>query len=157
MERGFAMRGLTLLALGTVSLLLSILAQADSCNVTASGGFGFGNYDAFNVSPTDATATNLIALSCNGNGSATINLSTGGSGSYFPRTMTDGIENLNYNLYTSASLTTVWGDGTGGTGNMAMSYHGSTSGSFSVYGRIPAQQNVTPNVYSDAIIVTVLY
>jgi spore coat protein U-like protein len=151
------MRGLCILLLVSAALCITSIAHAASCSITLTGDFVFGNYDPYNSSPTNITATNLISVSCNGNGTATIDLSTGGSGTYFPRAMTDGVDILNYNIYTTASLTSVWGDGTGGTVDQNFSYHGSTSTSYSVYGQIPAQQNVAPNSYSDTITVTVSF
>ena len=42
-------------------------------------------------------------------------LSTGGSGSYATRKMSNGTDTLSYNLYTDAGHTIIWGDGSGGT------------------------------------------
>ena len=138
-------------------LCIPILVHATTCNITLSGGFVFGNYDPYNAAPTNTTATNLISVSCNGNGTATIDLSTGSSSTYFPRSMISGTDTLTYNLYTTASLTSVWGDGTGGTVDQNFAYHGGTSASYSVYGQIPALQNVNPGSYTDTITITVTF
>lgn len=137
--------------------LLPVTLLAANCSVTATGGFAFGNYDPFSSSPDDITAANFIAVTCKGNGTATIDLSTGNSGSYFPRNMSNGTDALTYNLYTSASLTSVWGNGAGGTVDVSFPYHGNTSMSYSVYGRVPAQQNVSPGSYLDSITITVTF
>jgi len=151
------MRNPCILIIVCMALFIPALAQAATCNISINGGFAFGNYDPYNGAPTDTTAANLIALTCNGNGNATIDLSPGGSGGYFSRAMSNGTDVLTYNLYTNASLTSVWGDGTGGTSDVTQPYHGNTSVSLSVYGRIPAGQNVNPSSYSDTITVTVSF
>jgi len=45
-----------------------------------------------------------------------ISLDEGGSGSFAPRKNVQRSNLLSYNLYKEATHTTVWGDGTGGTG-----------------------------------------
>ena len=130
---------------------------AANCRITLNGSFAFGIYDPFNTAPVDITAANFVSVTCKGNGAATIDLSTGNSGSYFPRTMSNGIDTLTYNLYTTANLTSVWGDGTGGTMDVSFPYQGNTTMSYSVYGRIPAQQDVTSGSYNDSIIITVTF
>jgi spore coat protein U domain-containing protein, fimbrial subunit CupE1/2/3/6 len=151
------MRNLCMVIIVSSVLCIPSLAHAAGCNITLSGGFVFGNYDPYNGSPTNSTATNLISVSCNGNGTATVDLNTGSSGTYFPRSMISGTDTLTYNLYTTASLTSVWGDGTGGTVDQSFAYHGSTSASYSVYGQIPAQQNVNTGSYTDTITITVTF
>src|SRR6266487_1298814 len=53
---------------------------------------------------------------------------------FIPRKMVNAGTLLNYNLYTDAARTTVWGDGTGGTVTVSGSSNGSTT--HTVYGRI---------------------
>lgn len=155
------MRNLFMLISASLALLAPALAQAAShCSVSANN-YSFGNYDPMSPSPTNVPGTNLISVTCNGNGSSTItvDLSTGGSGVYFPsRQMKAAFTTdvLNYNLYTNASLTTVWGDGTGGTGDVVIPYAMGTN-NFTVYGQIPAQQNIGAGSYADTITVTVTF
>ena len=117
----------------------------------------FGNYNAA-AAPT--TANGSITVSCPGAAGTmppfTIDLSTGGSGTYTPRRMTSGVPQLFYNLYTTSGYTTIWGDGTGGTSNVA-SAGGTNSEVFTVYGRIPSGQFVTPGIYTDTITATVTF
>lgn len=61
---------------------------------------------------------------------------------------------LSYNLYIDPTRLLVWGDGSGLTTtvtNLAL------SADHTVYGRIPAQQNVTAGSYADLIVVTVTF
>jgi len=89
-----------------------------------------------------------------------ISLNTGGSGSFASRKMSSGVNLLNYNLYKAVSHTTVWGDGTGGTGiftdNALIEVLG-TSIDHAIYGSIPAGQYVAAGSYTDTITVTVEY
>ncbi|MDE2091745.1 MAG: spore coat protein U domain-containing protein [Gammaproteobacteria bacterium] len=153
------MRGRRMLVIIVVALLAPAVARAaaSSCTVT-SYNLAFGNYDMMNPVPTIVTGANLIVVKCShGAGTMTVDLSTGGNGTYFPRAMRFGTNVLTYNLYTTAGLTTVWGNGSGGTGNIVRSYNNNSSNVFSVYGKIPAQQNLSAGNYSDSINITVSF
>jgi len=152
-------RGRCMLVVIVVALLAPAVASAAaaSCKVTSSN-LAFGNYDMMNAVPTTVTGANLIVVTCSrGAGTMTVDLSAGGNGTYFPRAMRFGTNVLTYNLYTTVSLTTVWGNGSGGTGNIVWSYNNNSSNVFSVYGKIPAQQNVSTGSYSDSITITVSF
>ncbi|WP_170160976.1 spore coat protein U domain-containing protein [Methylocaldum marinum] len=88
-------------------ILLSVLTAVPrpvfalaECNVGASG-VGFGVYDVFTSSPTDATGD--VSVSCSLLGlvsllvSYEIRLSAGSSGAYSARTMAGGGDSLAYN------------------------------------------------------------
>jgi spore coat protein U-like protein len=68
---------------------------------------------------------------------------------------------LNYNLYTTSARTTVWGDGSSSTGTVSDSYllglGAGTSTDYTVWGRIPMQQNVPTGTYNDSVVLTVEY
>ena len=90
-----------------------------------------------------------------------MNLSTGLSADYATRLM-DGDSNasqqLQYNLYTDSGHSTIWGDGSGSTVNVSGVGLGLlTSNTHTVYGEIPIEQDVQPQVYRDTITVTVGY
>jgi spore coat protein U-like protein len=74
--------------------------------------------------------------------------------------MSGGGVNLPYQLYTSATRTVIWGDGTGGSsavnGADSLPRDGGTT-VFTVYGQIAARQIVTPGAYIDSILATVNY
>jgi spore coat protein U-like protein len=64
--------------------------------------------------------------------------------------------NLQYNLYTTGSYATIWGDGT--TSTQTQSYTaGAASTSYTVYGLIPNHQFLPIGLYLDTITVTVTY
>ncbi|MCB8881563.1 spore coat protein U domain-containing protein [Acidisoma cellulosilytica] len=122
----------------------------------------FGPY--YGSTGTAVTAVNTITVTCVGAllpigptlPAFTIALSMGNAASYGPRTMTGTTTPLSYNIYTTAALTNVWGNGTGSTlqsgGNA-----GASTQSFTGFGAIPAHQFVKAGSYSDMITVTVTY
>src|SRR5580658_941909 len=64
-----------------------------------------------------------------------------GSGTYTTRTMLSGANKLDYNLYTNAAETTVWGNGTGSTTYDTLTigsgvFLGTSSASGTVYGAV---------------------
>jgi len=80
-----------------------------------------------------------------------------GNGSFAQRVMKSGSYSLNYQIYTSAVLATVWGDGTGSTSTVAAGNNGQATQTITGYGIIPAGQYVTPGSYLDTITVTLTY
>lgn len=112
----------------------------------------FGNYDVFNS--VDLDSTGLVDVTCDSVAdSYSIALSTG-MGSYGQRKMMQGIYALNYNLYTNSGRTTVWGDGTAGTNTVNGS---GLFASFSVYGRVTAQQSARVGAHSDNLVLTLTF
>ena len=73
--------------------------------------------------------------------------------------MASGSNTLNYNLYRDAARTTIWGDGSGGTSFFQVSVLPllPTSGTVTVYGRIPALQDAHTGSYSDSIVATITF
>ncbi len=124
-------------------------AQA-TCGLSVQG-VSFGSYDTFSNVALDSTGN--IGVTCSFTATYTIALSEGG-GSYALRAMANGTHRLNYNLYTDATRTAVWGDGTGGT---AIVNGRGKIGNHAVYGRIPARQNAYVGSYSDIITVTLTF
>jgi spore coat protein U-like protein len=134
----------------SLAVLLLVCASASwaaNCNVSAQG-VSFGNYDPFSTTALDSTGT--ITVICDASTMYTISLSTG-SGSYATRTMRKGAHTLNYNLYTNASRSIIWGDG---TGNTALVNDTGLGGNYTIYGRAPARQNPYVGTYFDTIVVT---
>jgi spore coat protein U-like protein len=72
------------------------------------------------------------------------------------REMRMGTETMSYNLYLDAVRVSVWGNGTGGT-----SRYGPVVPQLlfpvtvTIYGRIPALQNVKVGSYTDTIVATI--
>lgn len=159
--RAFARR----LGLGLALAALPVPASAllVTCTTSATG-VAFGTYAPFNGTPLDSTGTVTVTCTPTLVGllvSYSIALSAGSSGSYASRTMLSGTSPMNYQLYTDASRSTVWGDGSGGTAVVSDSYTIAllfpVTRNYTVYGRVPALQAVGPGTYSDSIVVTVTY
>ena len=141
-----------LCGLGLV-LLSSGRAEAGHCSISATS-VSFGSYDVFASTPTDTTGT--VSFTCSGNADVTITLSKGASSSYNPRTLNGGADTLNYNLYKDAARTTVWGDGTGSTSTHTQTnVPNNTAQNLTIYGRIPASQDVRAGTYNDSVTVTI--
>lgn len=128
----------------------STSAESASCTVAAQG-VNFGNYDPF--APYDLEGVGNIRVECDTPTTVEVSLSAGPNG-YAVRRMTAGSDELLYNLYTNALRTTIWGDGTGGTGSVSTS---SLTADLTVYGTVPSRQNPRPGFYSDTVIVTITY
>jgi len=141
-------------------LIPALAHAAVSCTVTATG-VAFGTYDP--ASAANGSSAGTITVFCSGASSAsyTITLSTGAGGTFAPRAMPSGANNLKYNLYTSAADTQVWGDGSGNSisfsGSMSSIGQSGQSQSYTVYGLLPQSQFAAPGAYMDTITVTLNY
>lgn len=147
-----------------VSALLLVFSQPSLSDCTVSAlSTSFGAYDTFSAVPLDAagqvtvTCQFLIGVLVG----YTVQLGTGSSGSYSTRSLSGSGYQLDYNLYVDSARSTVWGDGSGGTTTVNDGYLITLllpyERNYTVYGRIPAAQNVPPGSYSDTIVVTVNY
>lgn len=159
------------LLLGTALLALPAAAATD-CVIDAVGAAGFGAYDG---TQNDGAMTTITGRCTNtpppGAGPTifpVISLSPGLAASYAPRRMASGASRLNYNLYTTAARTVVWGDGSGSTaivpaylggafnlnGNQTLAFN---NPNLTIYGRIPAGQTAATGLYADTITVTLTF
>ena len=140
-----------------VALLSTAPAAAqggNTCTISTTS-VAFGTYDVFGSG--DVNSTGSVTINC---GSAvrdlTVTLSTGASGTYASRTMVKSGEALAYNLYRDAACTSVWGDGTAGTQTyFNADPPNNTNVVLTIYGRIPALQDVSAGGYSDTIVATI--
>jgi spore coat protein U-like protein len=133
---------------------LPALADGPSCKIGSVVGVGFGAYDVFSDAPNNS-GVGRVTIQCNGirRQTVVVTLSAGHSHSFAARILSSGGNSLAYNLYTSASRSVIWGDGTGGSSTMTVA--GDASTSLSVYGQIPAGQDPGAGSYSDSILLTV--
>jgi spore coat protein U-like protein len=152
------MRTLACALLAAACLLAAPAASALSCSVSAQA-LGFSGYNPLSASNTDAVGdvavncTNLLSLLVTYN----VSLSAGTNGTFAARKMASGANRINYNLYTDPTRLIVWGDGTAGTvkvGNTFLVVLLGITAHHTVYGRIPALQNVGVGSYTDTITVT---
>jgi len=113
------------------------------------------------------TANSAITVRCTKTTPYTVSLNAGTSvgGTLAQRLLANGANTLQYNLYTTAGLATIWGDGTGGTGTIGGTGNGVSvvsAQTLTVYGQLPdntTNQDVVPAAgsFADQITVTVTY
>jgi spore coat protein U-like protein len=137
---------------------------AAACSFSGSGSTAFGPYDILSVTATDTVAT--IRVRCenvapgNPNISLTVGLGAGNGSSVQNRRMAHAGgtgDLLNYGLFRDASRSAVWGytpalDAL--TQTVKVQNNRTAEAIFTIYGRIPPQQDVTPGDYSDTVQVT---
>jgi spore coat protein U-like protein len=130
-----------------------------TCSATAAT-LAFPNY----TPGTGAQIGNTtISVKCTKNTPFTVALDAGSTtgDAYAQRLMASGVNTLQYNLYTTAALGTVFGDGNAGTSTVAGTGLGvATANSVQVFGQVPdsaTNQAAIAGSYSDTITVTVSY
>lgn len=139
--------------------LLGAAAPAEACTISASG-VAFGAYNPQSSTARDGTGT--LNLACPPSVTAPIvALDAGLWGAVNARRLSSGSFTLNYNLYTTTARSVIWGNGLLGTVTQTLS-GGTVSGgtrnfSRTIYGRIPALQNVGAGTYGDTITITVIF
>ncbi len=129
-----------------------------ACTVTTTGA-SFGSYNTLSTTALDTTGQ--ITISCT-NFLQVVTVDIGRSsysGTFNPRQMqlATGSDLMNYNLYTNATRTNIWGDGTGGTSNVIRLVFRNNPVTLTAYGRIPASQDISTGAYSDTLVVTITY
>ncbi|MEH1928177.1 Csu type fimbrial protein [Nostoc sp.] len=142
----------SILIFGIILNCTTALPALCQCTVNVNS-VNFGSYDVFNNSPTTTTGT--INYDCSmaspSPTSITIDLSKGNAPSYTPRQLKNGTNVLNYNLYLDASGGSIWGDNINSLHYMSSNLKDTVT----IYGIIPARQNVRIGTYIDSITATV--
>jgi spore coat protein U-like protein len=136
-----------------------------TCSVTATN-VAFGNYTP---GAGARTATSKVSVLCTKGTAATVALNGGSTvgGTVTQRLMAEsgGSGTLQYNLYTTAAHSTVWGDGTGSSVTQSLVGAGiAVAVKLTVYGQLPdsATNQAAPvtgakSAYADAVTVTLTY
>ena len=141
-----------LLCLGT-----ALPALAVQCDVVATP-LSFGTYDPFN--PVPLTATSSLNISCKPPKkifSITVQL-TAGNGAISQRLMTSSSgDQMLYNVYADSSHATILGDGTAGSISPNRTVTKNTPWNLTLYGNVPALQNLPPGVYADTLTATIFF
>jgi spore coat protein U-like protein len=124
-----------------------------ACTISTTS-VSFGAYDVFNPAPRDSTGS--VVFNCDRRDPITIALDRGGAPSFNPRRMLKVTEPLNYNLYLNAATTIIWGDGSGGTQVHSDSRPPRNQNvTVTIFGRIPAGQDVSSGSYTNTITATI--
>lgn len=141
-------------ATASTTIAVSATVQA-SCTVSATP-LAFGNYNPLSSTPLDATST--ITVNCTTGTSYTVGLNAGGTSgaTVTTRQMLQSANALNYSLFRDSGHATNWGN-TPGTDTPASVVATTSAATTTVYGRIPALQNVPAGNYTDTVQVTVNY
>lgn len=147
---------------GTATSNLSVTATVSANCTISTAPVAFGAYDPIVANATAALdGTGTVTVTCTTGSAATITLGQGtspatGSTDAAPlRQMKDsGTDVLAYTLYQDSGRTTAWGN-TAGTG-VAETGTGTVQ-NVTVYGAVPAGQNVPAASYSDTVVATVTF
>ena len=100
-------------------------------------------------------------MACDRNPPTDVTISIGPSptsGGFQPRQMRHAsqADRMNYNLFTSPSMVTVWGDGSAGTSTVLLrKVNRNRPATATIYGRISPGQNVSVGGYTDTLTVTI--
>ncbi|HEU4622423.1 MAG TPA: spore coat U domain-containing protein [Burkholderiaceae bacterium] len=133
-----------------------------ACVIDSASTLAFGSYAPTSGSALDQQSA--IVLRCTSTTPYTLALNGGTTpgGTVGTRLMLNSgnSQTLQYNLYTSAGRTTVFGDGTGGSSTITGTGQGASLANqitVPVYGRIPSGQTVAPGSFSDTITATLTF
>jgi spore coat protein U-like protein len=147
-------------ALAALLLLAPAAARAavSNCVVSVPTVF-FGTFSGSQI-----TVTSTISVTCNGNGSNQISIfaSTGSSGNYSNRTMKNGSQILNYQLYNDSAHTIVFGNNSSHTnaGTISVNFPSNSppappvTATFVIYAVLPAQAVPSSLPFVDTINLT---
>ncbi|HSK11495.1 MAG TPA: spore coat U domain-containing protein [Vicinamibacterales bacterium] len=126
-----------------------------ACTVSVQGGVSFGTYNVFAAAPLDTTGS--ISYRCDkADHDIRVTISRGASGTFRPRTLVNGTERLEYNLFMDAARTQIWGDQTEGT--TCYFRHNPQNNRWIdlvIYARIPPGQDAPAGSYTDTITVDI--
>lgn len=128
------------------------VGDASACSVSATSA-AFGTVDP--LVNTETLSTAIVSVSCPESTTYMVALGPG-NGTIENRLMLSGTHELSYNLYTDASRSIIWGDGTGGSATVS-GMADSSGTDHTVYGHVPWQPSAVPGTYNDSIVVTVSY
>jgi spore coat protein U-like protein len=150
-------------------LLFAKVSFADTvCRIVSGGGIAFGSYDIFSPAPNDSLVN--INITCSRTGGpqtvlVTMRLSPGANSTSATGRQMQRIggagDYLAYGLYrdVSRSSANVWGFSDGiDTSSMTLNIpnNASASATFTIYGRIPPQQDAAAGSYSDTVLLTLV-
>ena len=150
-------------ALVALSLLCGVASADTTCSLST-GTVVFGSYDVFNPGSLDTSAT-LVASCSRSGGPQNVTVDIGiGPGAYGGNTANRKMKAisgdlLNYNLFKDAGKTSVWGQVSGlDTFRQTLVVPNKSSAQLTatIFGRIPAGQNVAKGDYTDNVVVTVM-
>jgi len=135
------------------------MIYAAGCQIASGGGLSFGDYDVSDLHSLDSMMS--FTVTCDEMSPASVSIEIGPSttsGNILSREMHHSFraDRMSYNLFTNASMSSIWGNGTSGSLLILNNVNNNTPQQILIYGRIPARQNLSAGTYSDYITMTVL-
>lgn len=138
-----------------------VSATVDSTCAVSANPLTFPTYYPGNGS---VSANTTLSVRCSRGAQFTVAMDAGtGGGTVAQRLMSSGAAKLQYNLYTSAARTTVWGDGSitsaviAGIGKGLAGNEAITETVFGTLPDSPANRQLAPGQYTDTVMITVAY
>lgn len=130
------------------------------CTINSIDHIDFGSQSLVGLS-SPVTANGAVNVTCSTNHAYSVGLGAGaGDGATVAvRKMTQsGVGTIDYSLYQDAGYTTVWGETTGGGGNVVSGTGNGNQQTLTIYGQVPVPATApAPGIYSDTVTVTVTY
>lgn len=141
---------------GTMTSSVAAMAEVTASCQMNGGTLDFGAYDPVSANAASPlSGQGSFSIVCTKGTTAVISINTGQNGSHATgttRAMSSGSGYLSYELYTAANLSTVW---SGSNTVQYLSTSKNATNTISVWGQIPAGQNVPGGVvYNDVVTVT---
>lgn len=127
----------------------------NACLVSATD-MAFGSYNPTSSTPTDATSSIIVTCTPGTLYNVGLNAGTTAGATVSTRKMLNGAAPLNYSLYSNSGRSTNWGNSSG-SDTVSQTASSIVPATFTVYGRVPAQQSVAAGAYTDTVTVTVSY
>ena len=144
---------------GTATANLSVTSNITANCTISTTPVAFGAYDPISANAsTPLTAPGAVSTTCTNGSSATITLDqganpdTGSTASVPLRRMANGSNYMNYGLYSDSGHTATF-DGTTGVSVTGTGAQVDTT----VYGSVPAAQNLPTGAYADTVVATVTF
>ena len=140
----------------TATANLGVSATVTNNCTISTAAVAFGSYDpvvAHASANLDGSGT--VTVACTKGAVATVGLGLGSNASASVRRLKDaGTNYITYELYQDSGRSTVWGNA--GAGLLSPGAAPSkVARNFTVYGRVPANQDVPAGTYNDTVVATV--
>ncbi len=126
----------------------------EDCDIVSASNLDFGTEGVL-ASNVDATAT--LSVQCTNSTTYNIGLDAGsGAGATTTtRKMSNGLQTVDYQMFTDPGRTNNWGDSIG-TDTVAATGTGLAQ-NYTIYGRVPPQSTPSANTYTDTVTITVTF
>ncbi len=160
------MKNIKILSILTLTLCSNVFAASNETTIVA-GSAKVNSTCTVSVLPIDfgvikSNSQNLqstiLSATCTKGTTFNISLSEGQSNDFNNRYMSlsNNADSLKYNIYLDAFYTNILGDGNNGTSLLSDTGAG-VEQNYTIYGKIPTGQYVSPGSYSDLITATLFY